>query len=150
MSSRAPGLEGLVLADTGKKTGGGMPYEIQWEPRGVVKKFSGHVTAGEIMECIRKVTSDPRFAVLEYEIDDYLEADARGALPGEMEDVVAVRAGSVKANPNIVAAYIASDARVLELLGQYRLDAAPHQVNIFSTIADARFWISRTPKRQTR
>lgn len=127
-----------------------MPYEIQWEPRGVIKRFSGHLTADEVTECLRKVASDPRFVGLEYEINDYLEADPRGAMQGEVDDIVAVRIGAVKANPNIVAAYVASDARALELLKQYRLDAVPHQVNIFSTIADARFWISRTPKRQTR
>lgn len=49
-----------------------MPFELAWEPRGVVITYSGLIVAEDVLECHRRIAADVRFDDLRYAIVDTL------------------------------------------------------------------------------
>lgn len=48
-----------------------MPYEIDWQDKGQVNRFTGHVTGAELVRYLEEVSADPRFDDIRFSITDW-------------------------------------------------------------------------------
>lgn len=92
-----------------------MPYEISWEPRGVRRHYHGVVTAGEFLESITRVQSDPRFDSIAYSILDTLDVTGTDVSDFDVKAAVAHSMGALSSNPAVKVALVVSDPELMAL-----------------------------------
>ncbi len=125
-----------------------MAFELVWEPDGVIKQFSGQVSAREFINAVERVQSDSRFDEARYIINDF------SAMTGhELSDEILTEAGVLQygahvSNPNCRIVYVTADEGLIALL---RLNLATttidsYQTEIQPTLADARDWLDSQPQ----
>jgi hypothetical protein len=110
-----------------------MPYTIEWEAAGVIKRFTGMVTGPELVASVNEIASHPRFRELKYELSDYLQSEVR-----------AVRISSYQTNPHIRVAIVTHHPDIEQRI--YSTIAAKltlHQTKVFPSITDANLWLGR-------
>jgi hypothetical protein len=121
-----------------------MPYILLWEPHGVYKKFTGVVTGAELVQSVIEVANDIRFADARYEISDYLAAERTDFSQDALNEVRAVRIGSISRNPSIRVAIVTLDDEIQQRI--YSTIAARltlHQTKVFSALPEAEAWVGR-------
>ena len=121
-----------------------MPYSLFWEPNGVYKKFTGLVTGSELVRSVNEVANDIRFADAHYEISDYLSAQHTDFSQDALNEVRAVRIGSISRNPGIRVAIVTLDTQIQQRI--YSTIAARltlHQTKVFSSLPEAEVWVGR-------
>jgi len=126
-----------------KKAEEAMSYELVWEPKGVVKRFFGHVTAKELFRAATDVEGDERFDQLRYVINDFLGITGFSFSSSHVDELAAIDHAAAKTNKRIKLAVIATDPGIIELATQYAnspMNSYPFR--IFSTIAAARDWLA--------
>jgi hypothetical protein len=125
-----------------------MPYSLSWEPNGVYKKFTGLVTGAELVRSVIEVAEDIRFIGARYEVSDYLSAERTDFSQDALNEVRAVRIGSISRNPSLRVAIVTLDTEIQQRI--YSTIAARltlHQTKVFSALADADAWVGRmTPQ----
>lgn len=120
-----------------------MSYELKWEPRGVVKRYFGHVTCAEILAASKESQSDYRFDQYRYAINDYLDCTEFVTDPIALEEIAAFSGAAELSNPNIKVAIIATLPEVIAAAKKYiGLSLQTYPKRIFTTIAEARAWIT--------
>lgn len=121
-----------------------MPYSLIWEPLGVYKKFTGHVTGVELVRSVNEVANGLRFAQAHYEVSDYLDAQATDFSQDALNEVRAVRIGSFSRNPKIRVAIVTWDAAMQKrIFSTLAAQLTLQQIKIFSAVADANTWLGR-------
>lgn len=86
-----------------------MAVDIIWEARGVTRHYHGVVTAGEFLQSITTVQSDPRFDTLAYSILDALDVTGTDVSDFEIKAVVAHSMGAMNSNATVKVALVVSD-----------------------------------------
>ena len=125
-----------------------MPVEITWEPRGVYRRYFGHVTIEERRRSFDQICADPRFDELRYAITDYLGVDDYEITSQATKEIAALHIGPSLTNTNIVIAAVVVDPRIVAAIEHFislRFTGQPYR--IFPTVAAARAWID--PPRTT-
>jgi len=123
-----------------------VPYELQWEPEGVVKRFWGELSDGEIAASLAKIGADERFDALRYTISDLLEVRNVGALHVELEELGALDFAHALSNPRLQVAIVAGDEATMALLREaINRAGGPLRYGVFSSIEEARRWIKDDP-----
>jgi len=120
-----------------------MAYEINWEPRGVVKRFFGIVKAGEVLAAVVRVEADERFDSLRYVINDLSSVDGFEITHGEVEEVAAIDKAASLTNPGIRIAVVATLPEIVMAARAYatsKFNVFP--TRIFATQFEARRWLS--------
>jgi hypothetical protein len=79
--------------------GGRVPFELAWEPRGVVVTYSGLLVADEILECHRRIAADLRFDDLRFAIVDTLPVRSVSLSRADVEQIDAFLQGPAVTNP---------------------------------------------------
>jgi hypothetical protein len=120
-----------------------MGYTLIWEPRGVVKRFFGHVTGQQLYKAGLDTEGDARFDDYRYVINDFLEC-TEFSVPYEIvEEIAAVDGAAAIVNPNIRIAVVAKLPEILAAVTQYSASSMhPYATRVFSTLADARAWLA--------
>jgi hypothetical protein len=119
-----------------------MGYELQWRPKGVVKRFFGFITGAEILQSINDVEGDWRFDDLRYVIDDFLGVRGFDISFPEVDEYSAIDGSAARINPKIKVALVTADAELTLLCKQYAespLNRYP--TKIVATLEDAQQWI---------
>ncbi len=120
-----------------------MPFEVIWEPRGVVKRYWGHLSKAEHQASTNDLFSNPRFDKVHYVINDFSKVESHGIDEDELENYTACRIGDASYQPDIRGALVAvsPEMRALcELIVSPKY-ATPHETRIFFTMAEARKWL---------
>jgi hypothetical protein len=120
-----------------------MPYALTWEPRGVYRRYFGHVTIAERRESLERICADRRFDRLRYSITESLDAQSYEVSDADTLETAAMHIGPLRTNPDIVMAAVAVDARIVAAVRQFislQFTAQPYR--LFATVADARSWIA--------
>ena len=119
-----------------------MPVEMTWELHGVRSRFSGSVTAADLLHHVQEICRHRDFSDLRYSILDF--RDATDAV--EDADLLGVRAelvGSQYTNPNILVAAITTDREAIDHLTRFiGLCVLNRQIQVFSTPDAAMDWIA--------
>ncbi|MDE2442663.1 MAG: hypothetical protein KGP14_16745 [Betaproteobacteria bacterium] len=124
-----------------------MPYEISWEFDGACKIFSGHLTEDEFVRSSEEIAGYYRFDRLRYIISDYTAVTSHGLTANGVEAVAAIRLGAWTSNPNIRSIVVAEDVSpgAIGVVARLQPLLRPHETILFSTIGQAREWISHQP-----
>ncbi|URI07926.1 hypothetical protein MW290_04895 [Aquincola tertiaricarbonis] len=96
-----------------------MPYELSWEPRGVVVTYSGNLLHEELLERHQQIAADARFDDLRYAIVDTLPTQSLSLSRADVEEVDAFLRGPACTNPNIRVVFVATHPDVLRALADY-------------------------------
>jgi hypothetical protein len=130
-----------------------MSYELNWEPRGVVKRYFGLVTSAEVLTAGIQSQADQRFDQYRYAINDFLDCTEFVNDPVALEEVAAFAGAAEQSNPNISIAIVATLPAVVAATKQYlALPLQTYPTRLFSTRAEAGAWIAenslpREPRR---
>ena len=119
-----------------------MPHQIIWEPGGVHRKFSGNLTASEVMLSLTTMSSDPRFDDVRYSIANYLDVDRYEADRDTLTSMSATHFGAYQSNPRIVTAAVMDKDEVRDVFLRFQAAyGSPYPLRIFDNLPDARTWI---------
>jgi hypothetical protein len=128
---------------------GAVSYEIIWEPRGVIKRFSGLMTGNEMIQSVVDVEKDARFDELRYAINDFLGVTGISLTKDCVEEISVMDKGAACTNPHIRNAVVATHPEIIALANEYansNLNAYP--TKIFPSLAEARSWLGETNPRK--
>ena len=120
-----------------------MPYQLEWEPAGVYRRYHGDVTISERRASFEAICTHPRFDQFRYTITDYLDVRAYDANAEATMEIAAMHIGPLLTNPRIVIAAVATRPDILEHIEAFRTTgyaATPYRV--FPRLPDARQWLS--------
>lgn len=123
-----------------------MPYQTHWEPRGIVWRFYGDVTAQEISNANDEFYTDERSDRAKFQIIDALEVRSVEWSELDIGITAAYDIGADRIIKKIRVAYIATDPEIIEKLEKYieisRLLNSSWQFEGFRNANDARMWIN--------
>ncbi len=120
-----------------------MPYSLDWEPRGVLRRYLGYSTIAERRESFDAICADPRFDTLRYSITDYLDVTGYELSADATAEIAALHTGPLITNPRIVIAAVAVRPDVVAAIRefiQHGFTPAPYRV--FATLEQARRWVA--------
>lgn len=122
-----------------------MDYQISWEPpHGFYVRFTGWVTPDSAARLAHELTSDARYDSLRYGIIDLTPSPGHTFRSEERSAVAVAMAETIGArftNPVMLEIAIATEARMLHYLSTYAA-FSKRPLHVFSTVAEAREWIS--------
>jgi hypothetical protein len=97
----------------------GMPFNLNWEPHGVVVGYYGTVTTREVMMCHEEIAATPGFDDLRFAIVDTLLVTAVVIGDSDIPLINAFLRGPSLTNPNIGVVFVATHPDVLRVLSLY-------------------------------
>lgn len=119
-----------------------MGYELIWEPRGVLKRFYGQVTDGDISGSVARVHGDRRFDTLRYVINDFRDGTGHEVPLHAVEEIAAIDDAAAISNPHIRVALVAATPDFIELANQYAGSTLKiYPTRVFSSLDEARSWL---------
>lgn len=119
-----------------------MAFELEWESRGVYRRFHGHVTVGDRRQSLQAICADRRFDDLLYSISDYLDIGAFDYSAEANSELAALHIGPVWTNPKILIATVAVHEAVVASVGEFiALGFIKSPQRIFDSVESAREWI---------
>lgn len=119
-----------------------MPFELAWEPRGVVITYSGFLVPEEILECHRRIAADARFDDLRFAIVDTLPVESISLSRADVGEIDAFLRGPARTNPNIRVALVVTHPDVRRALLFYDgLVDRTFKAVVFRSVLDARRWL---------
>ncbi|MCL2636064.1 MAG: hypothetical protein FWD50_05485 [Betaproteobacteria bacterium] len=124
-----------------------MPYEIIWEPEGVLVMFAGHAMARDLANSARQMQADGRFDEGHYVIYQ-LPDDAGWQLAEEaFVELAALHYGAYASHPNCRIVFVTTDTALAGLIE--RVLTAPemvsYQIAVFASPSAARNWLDNQP-----
>lgn len=121
-----------------------MPYELQWEPRGVYRRYYGHVTIDERQRSFDEICADPRFNDLIYTITDYLGVEGYEITPEATEDIAAQHSLPLLRNPNIIIAAAVVDTQIVGAIEHFiAVKRFSQPYRMFPSVEAARAWVAQ-------
>jgi hypothetical protein len=121
-----------------------MPYTIDWEPEGVVKRFTGMVTSAELVASVHEIATNVRFRQLKYEISDYLGSSGTDFSQNALNEVRAMRISSFQTNPRIRVAIVTHNPEIQErIFSTIAAKLTLHQTRVFTAVEEADIWLGR-------
>jgi hypothetical protein len=118
-----------------------MSYQISWEPRGVYKKFTGHVTASEFLSSITDLQSSWDFDRVQYSINDFLEVQSQSI---NLDDVLSYAAHGIAGvyfNARVKVAIVTSSPAICALIKHYQ-EMVRFELRLFDGLDEARAWVA--------
>jgi hypothetical protein len=120
-----------------------MAFENTWEQHGVVKRFTGFLTASEFIKSTEDVGAAPRFDNLSFVINDFMDVDGNDINADTVKYIGAMHAGRAFTNPNICVAFVATDRELAAITERINdvLFRERHVMKAFATMDEARAWL---------
>ena len=121
-----------------------MPYELSWEPLGVVIRYSGVVSDEDIIASVDETYASPRLLVIKYQISDFSRIETADVSSETVRKIADLDIRVSEANPDLKVAVITSAPFVRGMSNMYAIN---HEVRggswttkIFEREEDARAW----------
>ena len=122
-----------------------MPYQIEWELRGLRTRYYGNVTGEDMRRQIEEVCKDERFQQHRYHILDFSEATDFNLTERESLINSGVLIGAAFMNHQVlIAAVVTRDSIRVDLERFHALGVSPYVAKIFPTVIEARKWIEES------
>lgn len=119
-----------------------MSYEIDWQARGQVTRFRGHVTGAELLRYLEEIGADPRLDDIRFSITDWSEVASGDVTAKELAYFAALSAAHRLSNPRVLEVEIAPQPRLREMVLRWQAShLAPHLVALVSTLEEAVAWV---------
>jgi hypothetical protein len=125
-----------------------MAYEIIWEPEGVIRQFSGNVSAREFIQSVEQVQGDSRYDDLHYIINDFSSATATALNEEVFTELAVLYYGAYASHPNCRVVFVTTDPALAALVRKV-LQKGPvvsYSTEVFPTVGEARDWLDSQPQ----
>jgi hypothetical protein len=125
-----------------------MAYEFVWEPDGVIKQFSGVVTAREFIQAVENVQGDYRFDDARYVINDLLAVTKHELSAEVLTEVAVLQYGAYASNPNCRVVFVTTDEALAVRIKNTPAVAGliSYETEVFPTVTAARDWLDSQPQ----
>ena len=121
-----------------------MAHIIEWETRGIFRKFTGKISGREILESNIKLQQDPRFRQMNYVINDFCEVTEHYVEP--CYTGVYAASDELKCNelPQFRIALVANqpDIRKIAKAYQQQVQDQKFDCELFTLLEGARNWVA--------
>ncbi len=117
-----------------------MPFQIIREPRGIYKKFSGHVCKEEFLQSVFQTQNDPDFDRLTYSLVDYLAVTSHDVENLQVDTAAAFALGAEFVNPRIKIIVVTTDPAIRNLVMRFTA-ISNYPLGLFTTLEEARQWL---------
>ena len=121
-----------------------MPYEISWQPLGVVYNFSGVVSDEDLCAATEEVNASPLLPAMKYLIADFSSIEKFDVSSVSVRMIANSDSRASKTNPDVKVAIISAS---LFMRGMSNIYAITHQAaggswttKVFQCEEDARAW----------
>lgn len=127
-----------------------MACELVWEPDGVVKRFSGVVSAREFVKGVERVQSDPRYDEAHYVINDFSNVVSHELDESVLHEVAILQYGAHASHPNCRIVFVTQDEGLSALLELSAASASieSYQTAVLPSVTAARDWLDSQPQLQ--
>lgn len=123
-----------------------MPYELVWEPDGVLNRLSGFVSAREFVRSLEKIQGAPQFSDVRYVISDFTDVSGHEIGETTLAHLAAFHFGVLAYHPNCRMIFVTADADFQTLLNMsLKLKISSYPIEILSTLSEARDWVESQP-----
>lgn len=125
-----------------------MAYEFVWEPEGVIRQFSGTVSAREFIRAVERVQGDARYDDMRYVINDFLAVAEPTFDEDAFTELAVLHYGAHASNPNCRVVFLTTDNALASLVRKV-LQNGPvvsYQTEVFPTLVEARDWLDSLPQ----
>ena len=113
--------------------------DLQWEDRGVVRRFSGVVTIDELDISAAAIQADPRIDALCYSIHDFRSVTELSVDDDDIEFLALRAAVSLRHNTIMRIAYVGDHPVITRLIDAFnRCCTSHHRCHRFATLSEAR------------
>ena len=126
-----------------------MPFELHWEPNGVVRRYFGTVTDADVLNCNQAFMNDPRFDSLHYCIVDATDVTDTQVSDSTAVWVSAAHKGASLSNPNLLVAIVTPTPHLQRIVDLYTQTCEGFPVTTFNLLEHAKGWVT-TAHLQTR
>ena len=125
-----------------------MAYELVWEPDGVIKQFSGTVSAREFVEAVENIQGDFRFDDARYVINDLSLVTKHEITEDVLTEVAVLQYGAFASNPNCRVVFVTTDEQLAERVRKVPAvaDLVSYQTEVCPTVSAARDWLDSQPQ----
>ncbi len=121
-----------------------MPYELSWEPLGVVFRFSGVVSDEELIASNEEVYTSRLFPAMKYQIVDFSMIEKLDVSSAVVRAVADSDRRAAKTNPDVKVAIITSEPFIRGMSNMYALvheaRGGRWAMELFEAEEDARAW----------
>lgn len=125
-----------------------MAYELVWEPDGVIKQFSGTVSAREFVEAVENIQGDFRFDDARYVINDLSSVTSHEITEDVLTEVAVLQYGAFASNPNCRVVFVTTDEQLAARVRNTPAVAGlvSYQTEVCPTVSAARDWLDSQPQ----
>ena len=121
-----------------------MPFELHWEPNGVVRRYSGTLTDADVLDSNQAFMNDPRFDSLHYCIVDATQVTDAKVSDDTAVLVSAAHKGASLSNPNLLMAIVTANQHLLHFIELYTTTCEGFHVSTFTRLDQAKNWVTHT------
>jgi hypothetical protein len=121
-----------------------MAYTVQITKYGAYRKFSGHITVGELLRSLIEVQSHPEFDSFKYSIVDFLNVETFELVEFDALVYRAQGRGGEFLNSQIVSGLVVTDPTIIELLKTRYIAFTIYKVEFFSALDACKNWVEKT------
>lgn len=124
-----------------------MPFELDWEARGVHTRLWGFVSGDEFVRSVCAIQGDARFDAIHYIINDFSAATGYALTADVLIEIVAQQFGAHATNPNCRIVYVTTDAALATLVETHfgKAQAPAYETVVLPTLEEAREWLQNQP-----
>lgn len=123
-----------------------MPFDLAWEARGLVIRYSGNLMATDVLACHERIAADPRFDDLRFAIVDASSVQAPTATRAEIEVIEAFLRGPAMTNTAISVVVVAAEPSVLAALSTYNaITDRAYRITVCDSLSQARAQLGARP-----
>jgi len=125
-----------------------MACEWLWEPEGVVARYSGVVSGGDLLESVRRIQCDERFDHAHYVIHELSAVEAHGIGQATLAEVAVLHLGAAATSPNCRIVFVTSDIGLAGDVAEILLSALmrSYEIKVVPSLTIARDWLAAQPQ----
>lgn len=122
-----------------------MAYELIWETRGVVCRFTGVASDQDLRAANLGMTEDPRFDCLEYQLVDFVDVETLDFTSNMIRWAASHDYQASMRNSSVRVAIVGDNTLLLGLANMYRalfdIEGGTWEQGQFNTVDEARVWL---------
>jgi len=121
-----------------------MPHTNTWEPGGLYRKFTGTISADEILESNFELHINPNFKDIHFIINDFTEVTGHSIQTAHTKAYASTDEIASNIKGNLKVAIVVTQGPLVALANNYREEMIDNkfECDIFQTVKDARQWVS--------
>lgn len=127
-----------------------MICEQVWEPEGVLLRYAGLVTGGDLLDCVRRIQSDPRIDEARYVIHDLSVVDTHGIGEATLAELAILHIGAAASNPNCRVVFVTRDPLLAADIESVLMSdlMRSYEIKVMPGVTEARDWLDEQPQLQ--